>query len=434
MSSFPSACTALHVSPSSREHTCDLGGVILSHGGCVTIGHGEMLGPDLSLVEMSEVEYAHFQHLIQAQMEVHVAPPELPAARSHPATVMVKDATVTSPIVTTQAIDLSTSMDEHHQVMPGEKTPASHGEVPGFVLARIRGEDSPTELCANSSTYSQTRSRSAARVCLEKRFNALSNTPRQQDIQSAVLSNLLTMLQQSAEGQEAVIHVTTDRANPFEVSSPYAGGAFNPVTNMCEQVIGHNPHMVEPNNHQGLVIPKFSFNFCPERVVTKAHNTIEEQQLVNTGNDVATPAAFRKRGGTRTSRPSKAASAAPASAGESGSSTSNRTQSHLSLIQRREVHNSNERKRRKMIRLYCDELNMLVPFCESDTDKVTTLQWTTDFLRYIKKTYGDTFKEEFQKRFADGKGRFLKSSPSSGPDPIHWEKEDTLSIPLAVEQ
>ncbi|XP_075955904.1 uncharacterized protein LOC142958356 [Anarhichas minor] len=430
MSSFPSACTTFHVSPSSREHTCDLGGVILNHGGCVTIDHGQMLGPELGLVEMSEVEYTHLQHLIQAQMEVHVAPPELPAARSHPATVMVKDATVTSPIVTTQAIDLSTSMDEHHQVMPGEKTPASHGEVPGFVLARVRGEDSPTELRANSSTYSQTRSRSAARVCLEKRFNALSaNTTKQQDIQSAVLSNFLTMLQQSAEAQEAVIHMTTDRANPFEVSSPYAGGVFNPVTNMCEQVIGHNPHMVEPNNHQGLVIPKFSFNFRPERVVTKAHYTIEEQQLVNTGNDVATPAAFRKHGGTRTSRPSKAA---PDSAGESGSSTSKRTRSHLSLIQRREVHNSKERKRRKMIRLYCDELNMLAPFCESDTDKVTTLQWTTAFLRYIKKTYGDTFKEEFQKTFADGKGRFLKSSPSS--DPIHREEDDTLSIPLAVEQ
>lgn len=41
----------------------------------------------------------------------------------------------------------------------------------------------------------------------------------------------------------------------------------------------------------------------------------------------------------------------------------------------------------------CDELNTLVPFCDSETDKVTTLQWTTAFLRYITKTYGDTFKE-----------------------------------------
>lgn len=50
--------------------------------------------------------------------------------------------------------------------------------------------------------------------------------------------------------------------------------------------------MVEPDKHQGLIIPKgFSFNFHPERVVTKAHNTISgsnstaEQQLVTTGSN-----------------------------------------------------------------------------------------------------------------------------------------------------
>lgn len=48
---------------------------------------------------------------------------------------------------------------------------------------------------------------------------------------------------------------------------------------------------------------------------------------------------------------------------------------------------------RKRIRSCCDELNTMVPFCDSDTDKVTTLQWTTAFLRYINKTYGNTFKE-----------------------------------------
>ncbi len=48
---------------------------------------------------------------------------------------------------------------------------------------------------------------------------------------------------------------------------------------------------------------------------------------------------------------------------------------------------------RKKIRTCCDELNKLVPFCNSGSDKVTTLQWTTAFLRYISKTYGDTFKQ-----------------------------------------
>ncbi|XP_029291314.1 LOW QUALITY PROTEIN: transcription factor-like 5 protein [Cottoperca gobio] len=444
MSSIPSACNTLQVSPSSREHTCDPVGLILSQSGCLTHDHGPMLGPELGLMEMSEVEYTHLQHLIQTHVEAHIAPPDLLDARSHPSpTEMVKDATestVLSPYMTSQAIDLSTSTDEHCQVMPGEKTPASYGDVPGFVLARVRGEDSPT---ANSSTSSQKRSRSAARVCLENRFNTMSaDTPRQQDIQSAVLSNFWTILQQSVEAQEAAVHpqmhkwMKTDRANPFDVSSPFVGGAFNPV-NMCEQVMGHIPHMVEPNKHPN---PKsFSFNFCPERVVRKALftsgcNSTEEQQLMNIENDVVTSAAFRKHGSTHSSQPIKAALSAPDSAGESGSSSKKRARAHMSLIQRKERHNSKERERRKRIRLYCDELNMLVPFCEVDTDKVTTLQWTTAFLTYINKTYGDTFKEEFQKAITDGKGHFLKSRPSSGQDTIHREMDEALSIPLTVEQ
>uniref|UniRef100_A0A3P9DKB0 BHLH domain-containing protein n=3 Tax=Pseudocrenilabrinae TaxID=318546 RepID=A0A3P9DKB0_9CICH len=103
------------------------------------------------------------------------------------------------------------------------------------------------------------------------------------------------------------------------------------------------------------------------------------------------------------------------------------------LSQRRERHNSKERERRKRIRLCCDELNTLVPFCDSETDKVTTLQWTTAFLRYITKTYGDTFKEEFQKVFAHERERFGKSS--SGQDPVHHRMDETLSsISLAAEQ
>ncbi|XP_053173966.1 transcription factor-like 5 protein [Scomber japonicus] len=435
MSSFSSACKTIHVStsPSSREHPCDSVGVILSQGGCLTYDQGQIMGPELSLMEMTEVEYTHLQHLIQAQMEAQAAPPDGPDVRSHPAAMTAKDTVVMSPFPTTQAIDLSTSTEEHCLVMPGESTPASYGEVPGFVLARIRGENGPTESPTNSSTPSQKRSRSAARVCLEKRFNTMcADTPRQQDIQSAVLSNFLTMFQQSAEAQEAVIHpqmqkwMKTDRANPFEVTSPYVGGVYNPVT-MCGQVIGHIPHMVESNKHQGLIIPKsFAFNFCPERVVTKPHftsssNTTGEQQLVHTESDLQIPVASRKHGIAH-------------SAGDSEGGSRKTARSCISLSQRRERHNSKERERRKRIRLCCDELNMLVPFCDSDTDKVTTLQWTTTFLRYINKTYGDTFKEEFQSAFTDKKGLFLKSNPSSGQDPFQREMDETLSIPLAVEQ
>lgn len=48
---------------------------------------------------------------------------------------------------------------------------------------------------------------------------------------------------------------------------------------------------------------------------------------------------------------------------------------------------------RRRIRVYCDELNVLVPLCHAKCDKVTTLQLTTAYLRYIHRMHGDTFRE-----------------------------------------
>lgn len=38
-------------------------------------------------------------------------------------------------------------------------------------------------------------------------------------------------------------------------------------------------------------------------------------------------------------------------------------------------------------------MNFLVPFCTADTDKATTLQWTTAFLKYIQERHGDSLKK-----------------------------------------
>ncbi|XP_029135362.2 transcription factor-like 5 protein [Labrus bergylta] len=433
--SFFSSYKTLHVSPSYREHTCDSEEV--SQSVCLTHDQGQMLGPELGVVEMSEVDYSHLQHLIQSQMETQAAPRDGSDARAPPDADVDEDTTgspVISPYTTTQAMDLSTSTDEPSLLMPGEKTPASFGEVPGFVLARMRGEGNTTEPRTNSSISSQKRS--AARVCLETRFNTVSaDTPR----------HFLTILQQSSENQEAVTHsqmqkwMKTDRANPFEVSCPFVGGVFNPVTNMCEQVINHLPHMNDPK-HQGSNSPKsLSLSLRADRVFKKAHytsrsNMAENQQSVNTKADVATSAASRKLGIARNTQPMKGAKAAPDSVVESGSGSRKKSRSSISPSRRRERHNSKERERRKRIRLCCDELNLLVPFCNLDTDKVTTLQWTTTFLRYISDTYGDTFKEEFKMAFSNEKELFLKSRPSPGQDLMHEEMDETLTIPLVVEQ
>ncbi|XP_041859562.1 transcription factor-like 5 protein isoform X2 [Melanotaenia boesemani] len=397
MSSIFPADKAVNGSPPSCEHSSDLIG--LGQDGCVTQGQEQMLGSELGLMEMTDNECSHLQHLIQAHMEVHAGPLEEPDARPHPATVMVKEttgSTVIYPLMSTQAIDLSTSSDDYSLVMSGEKTPVTYGDVPSFVLARIRDEESLTEPPAKKVKSSQYRSRVAARVCLEKRFDSMCAETTPQDIHSAVLNK--------AEAQEVVMHpqnqkrMKNEKANPFEVSSSYVADTFDQVTNICSQVIAN---MVVPNKPQSLIMPKsFSFNFHSESPQTVyANSSIPRTELVKMKTNVTKPA-----------------------------------RSSVPLSQRRERHNSKERERRKRIRLYCDELNTMVPFCNSDTDKATTLQWTTAYLRYINKTYGNTFNEEFQKVFTRGRGGFLKSIFSPAQLLINQEMDETLSIPLAAEQ
>ncbi|MBZ3891621.1 Transcription factor-like 5 protein [Sciurus carolinensis] len=64
--------------------------------------------------------------------------------------------------------------------------------------------------------------------------------------------------------------------------------------------------------------------------------------------------------------------------------------------------------RRRGIRICCDELHLLVPFCNAETGKATNLQWTTAFLKYIQERYGDSLKKEFESVFCRKTGRRLK--------------------------
>uniref|UniRef100_A0A667ZI55 BHLH domain-containing protein n=1 Tax=Myripristis murdjan TaxID=586833 RepID=A0A667ZI55_9TELE len=317
MSAFSTACKGISVSPSSREYSCDSLGVMVGQSGCMALDQGQILSTELSLAEMTEIEYTHLQHVVQTHMEAQAADPDGSDARFH----ISEDASgsiVVSLSPTTQAIDLSTSTEEQSLMsgLPGEKTPTTFGEVPASVLARAQSEVGVTqaEPPANSSNSSSSRPYSTARVCLEKRFNCMpGDIPRPQDAQSAVLSNLIDGL----------------------IELPLI-----------------------------LIL------------------------VFNVDNAVARPDAPIKR-----IRSIKAAKAVRDPAGEAGSSTRRRAAPCIDSSQRRERHNIKERERRRRIRLCCDELNLLVPFCRPETDKATTLQWATAFLKYIQEVYGDTFKE-----------------------------------------
>ncbi|XP_053280007.1 uncharacterized protein LOC128441912 [Pleuronectes platessa] len=346
---------------------------------------GQMLEAELDLMEFSDGQYSHLQRIIPADMEAGTGPDgglmsrAWPDVRDHPAAGTVTDVpgpTLTSPLATTQAIDLSVAPEDHSPVIPGQKTPASFAEVPAFVLAGMGGDRSPTKVSFKSRASSQVPGqRFSARVCLEKRFNTMAvDLQRQRDVQSEAVCHFVKIFQQPGNVQKTLCPhmqkwMKTEGAGLLGVSSPAkAGGVFNPVTTMCAQMVDHSPPTVDPNKHQ---------------------------------DDVVSPAVTRKW----------------------GHRSKQRARPSMSLLQSRERHNSLERERRKMIRLYCDKLNMLVPFCQSGTDRVTTLQWTTAFLVYLNKMYGDTFKKEFQKSFNDAKELCLKSSSSSSSDSFQQERE-----------
>lgn len=178
MCSLSPASNTIHASSLSKGHNSDLDEPFLNQGPCVTQDQDQMLDSEFGLTEMTEAEYSHFNHFIQAHIEVQAE-----------ACKDVTDSIEISSNASTQAIDLSLSSEDHCLVMQGEKTPVTYGEVPGFVLARIRDEESPTVQPTKGSTTSQKKAKSAARVCLEKRFNSTcADTARQQDIHSAVLS------------------------------------------------------------------------------------------------------------------------------------------------------------------------------------------------------------------------------------------------------
>ncbi|XP_072304755.1 uncharacterized protein [Eucyclogobius newberryi] len=353
-----SACNSrpLHMLP-GKVRGFDTVGTILTHD------QGQMLGPELNLTEMSEGEFTHLQHIIQTHMEVS----DMAADQN---TSLSKD-TVTSPLATTQAIDLSTSSDGHEVILPEEKTPLCYGEVPGFVLAKMREDDTaPSNAC---SLPSQTRGPSTARVCLEKRFNSISGSLGPQDNLIAVINNFLEGVQQPSEAQDVSAHPhlqSWNRHNRIYDMSDSLIGIYNPVTNLCEQV---------------LVIPKGPpLNICPERVPANNHSASTNSTSGN--KKTLHPAAKCV--------PLRAKPRASKDTSDSLGETASKKQAHgVPLSLHKERHNSRERERRRRIRLSCDELNKLVPFCQKDTDKVSTLQWTAAYLRYITKMYGDTLKE-----------------------------------------
>lgn len=230
------ACKTIHVSPALGQYNPDSVEVIMSQNGCVPNDQSQILGTELNLMEMTEVEYTHLQHIIQSHMEAQAAGPEGSGDARFNTTVFTVENSAPQPTnceaeypakspPNTPPDAMSTSTDEQQyilgglnqggqvdikeikmvlvsdgNVIPGERTPTTCGEVPGSVLAKIRSAVDATqerglEAYNNSSTQLLSRPNPPARVRLEKRFNCTPcDIPRQQDVQSAALSKYVLSL------------------------------------------------------------------------------------------------------------------------------------------------------------------------------------------------------------------------------------------------
>uniref|UniRef100_A0A3B3RY75 Uncharacterized protein n=1 Tax=Paramormyrops kingsleyae TaxID=1676925 RepID=A0A3B3RY75_9TELE len=172
-------------------------------GECCTASAEVTLGPavngqglaDFSLVEMTEVEYTHLQHIFYSHMEA--------TEQSEPGDAgLDMGCAVSCPAVHAVQLDTPTSTEGDHaaaqtpcpaalrsgrtpsphghspdfpemRMIPGgdpanERTPNGCGEVPEPILARAQGRSVVAR--GGQGASSETRPSPAARVCLEKRF------------------------------------------------------------------------------------------------------------------------------------------------------------------------------------------------------------------------------------------------------------------------
>ncbi|KFP89795.1 Transcription factor-like 5 protein, partial [Apaloderma vittatum] len=337
-----------------------------------------------------------------------------------------------------------------------DKTPSSV-EVPGHSSVKVKcgenrvGTNKGNVLAENLALAPEPRPKSAVRVRLEDRFNSIqTENPRCQEPQeSAVaLNNLVTLIRQPAEligvprhqqenkcaavGQNktAPAPPSLQFTYPLFTMSACPTGSANPSQ---VQTSGTSCTILEAPRHQDLGIPK-TLSFCYQEIestkqtVGAVNKALPEEVWIKVGEDTVCkqemsrsrrsrispldPNADRKPLGEiqnlRVDSQSTGPAQGPWQSAQPGLAPQAQSGGQDGIAQRRERHNRLERDRRRRIRACCDELNLLVPFCTIDTDKATTLQWTTAFLKYIQEQHGDSLKQEFETAFCSKTGRRLK--------------------------
>ncbi|KAG9269900.1 transcription factor-like 5 protein [Astyanax mexicanus] len=461
------ACKALHVAPPVGQFISDPVGVLVAQNGS---GPGAVDSAEFDLMEMTDVEYTHLQHIIQTHMDTPAAdqdesvqiqpckkrmynlsadtaevnlsnhqtdcsPPSPPASASCPPNT-------SSTLPTAEHFTFPDSNHHKPEALQeiqlvlcsnddGEKTPNTCVEVPNSVLAKAKyaknHSENPTDHRALPPL--QLRPNPPARVCLEKRFTCSHSTdkPRKQEAPAAVINTFLSILHHSTDTHGIALlsqfknGPKAETAAAVECAHTYGGNFLN--SNV--QGLGS---LLEGSKQPEVILPQnLSLTFRPDNAAelllkTPYIITAEsgEQDTVNQEN-VSEGKSPVKRAGKHGLRALQ--EQAPNILHSPGNwkvdgKRSRRTGPPVEFSQRREKHNSKERDRRRRIRLCCDELNLLVPFCSPETDKASTLQWTTAFIKYIREVNGDALRQEFESTFCGKTGVRLKPSSAAAVQEI----------------
>ncbi|KAM9682432.1 transcription factor-like 5 protein isoform 3-T3 [Dama dama] len=446
---------------------------------------------DLSLVEMTEIEYTQLQHILYSHMEAAAADGELEtrlnsaflaaaapgataggfAAAGGAAAAAAGGAPPVYPVLCPPAladggfaganqclghIDFQELrmmlLSEAGAAPAAEKTPGADGQGPG--APRPKAPDGAGK--ENAEGAPEARAKSAVRVRLEDRFNSIpAETPpaprgAEPPEPGVALNNLVTLIRHPSELMNVPLHQQQNKCTTLVKNKTAAATTALQftyplfTTNACStngnsnisqtQSSSNSCSILETAKHQDIGLPR-AFSFCYQQEIESTKQTLgsrnkalPEQVWIKVGEEALCKQAINKRNRSRVRQldtnverralgeiqnvgeGSTVTQGAWQSAESSQATLGEQTQSgpQGGRSQRRERHNRMERDRRRRIRICCDELNLLVPFCNAETDKATTLQWTTAFLKYIQERHGDSLKKEFESVFCGKTGRRLK--------------------------
>ncbi|XP_058542172.1 transcription factor-like 5 protein isoform X5 [Neofelis nebulosa] len=435
---------------------------------------------DLSLVEMTEVEYTQLQHILYSHMEAAAADGELDARLSSAFLAATAPGAATAaggfaaaggaaaaaaaggaasvyPVLCPPAladggfagaapclghVDFQELrmmlLSEAGAPAAAEKTPGADGPGPG--APRPKAPDGGGK--ENAEGAPEARAKSAVRVRLEDRFNSIPAEPpsaprgAEPPEPGVALNNLVTLIRHPSELMNVPLHQQQNKCTTLVKNKTATAATALQFTypvftaNACSANAGSNPSQVQSSSnpcsileaakHQDIGLPR-AFSFCYQQEVESTKQTLggrnkalPEQVWIKVGEEALCKQAINKRNRSRirqldtnverralgeiqnVGEASTAAQGAwpPAESSQANLGEQSQSGPQGGRSQRRERHNRMERDRRRRIRICCDELNLLVPFCNAETDKATTLQWTTAFLKYIQERHGDSLKKD----------------------------------------